>query len=998
MTGQRKALIIANDRYDHEGLRQLLSPVADAEALGRVLGDADVGGFEVRVVHNEPAHVMGAHVEDLFSEAKPDDVLLVHLSCHGLKSESGELYFAASNTRPNRLGSTALSADFVQRCMRASRSRSIVLLLDCCYGGAFSQGVAVRATGDVNVLDAFPGGRLGGGRGRAVISASSSMEYAFEGDRLADEQGRSPSVFTTALVEGLASGDADRDEDGWVSLNELYEYVFDRVQERNPHQTPSRDVEMQGELYLARSRRRRLRPQPVPPDLRAAMAESSMFSRLGAVTELRARLVSDNLPVALGAYEALQEIAGGDIQYVAEAAAAALREAAVRPAEPELRFGAVTAGTEPDARVLPLLGPPLARACAYQASESWIVVTETAAGPSVSVRAHHVGAHRGTLTVKGPTGEVTVPIEVEVRAAPVAATPTPAVAIATAHVAPPPPREAPPEPMPRPVSAAPPPAVPVTAGPRQAPPVTPPPRPVPQPARPLPQPPAAERTPWWAAAVLAAGAIVLIVVNWPGDTATRLAWHDSDTGWEVYRGTDDPFILASVLALAGALASPLVARAGRVALGVLAGGAGFLAMTAATLIIGDVTGDELGYWLVTLSMSLALAGLALFVVRPRGPFGWPPWPVAALVVAGGLLLVASPSVTEGGVSYLGITHGAAALEPLALIPVALLALATLDRPTRLFLGAAAITAALVDIVAQIPAWEADMNAGFWLAVVGNAVVIGAVGVGLAFPPRHVAGAAPRMPWAGVIGLGGAGLVLLFVNGQAIVEGQKLWYDTEQGSPSLLRQSYDGTVYTALALVSAALLARASAYAAGAVAGAAVLFATTGTVVLSGGLAYDASATVWTATLVTAMAALLGLTVAWNRWRPGGALGPPAAVPAVLVVAGFVALLAAQFVTVEDQTSAGTYIGPLVVLLPLVPTVLGAVAAASRDQETRRTAVGATGAYGALFAIACCYPIFADEARLYWVALLAGHLVVLAAAVAAALRPAASPAASLAGQS
>jgi len=54
------------------------------------------------------------------------------------------------------------SADFVQQCMRASRSRSIVLLLDCCYGGAFSQGVTVRAAGNVNVLDSFPGGKLGG--------------------------------------------------------------------------------------------------------------------------------------------------------------------------------------------------------------------------------------------------------------------------------------------------------------------------------------------------------------------------------------------------------------------------------------------------------------------------------------------------------------------------------------------------------------------------------------------------------------------------------------------------------------------------------------------------------------------------------------------------------------------------------------------------------------------------------------------------------------------
>ncbi|XVU23777.1 caspase family protein [Actinoplanes sp. CA-054009] len=246
----RKALIVANDTYEHEGFRRLLAPAADASALADVLGDPNIGDFDVRVVSNEPAYVIQERIEDLFADSRPDDVLLLHFSCHGLKGESGELFFATTNTRPNRLGSTAVSADFVQRCMRSSRSRSVVLLLDCCYGGAFSRGVRVRAAGDVDVLDNFPGGS----RGRAVITASSAMEYAFEGDQLADDQSR-PSVFTSALVEGLATGEADRDQDGWVSLNELYDYVFDRVRERTPHQTPSRDIEMQGELYVARSRR-----------------------------------------------------------------------------------------------------------------------------------------------------------------------------------------------------------------------------------------------------------------------------------------------------------------------------------------------------------------------------------------------------------------------------------------------------------------------------------------------------------------------------------------------------------------------------------------------------------------------------------------------------------------------------------------------------------------------------------------------------------------------
>jgi hypothetical protein len=413
VSGQRKALIVANDEYEQEALRNLLAPAADAEALGRVLGDRQIGEFTVQVVRNEPAHVIQAHIEELFSESRPDDVLLLHFSGHGLKSESGELFFAASNTRPDRLGSTAVPADFVQRCMRASRSRSVVLLLDCCYGGAFAQGVRVRAAGDANVLDSFPQERTGGGRGRAVITASSAIEYAFEGDQLADDRRRRPSVFTSALVEGLATGEADRDEDGWVSLNELYDYVFDKVREQNPNQTPSRQVELEGELYLARSRRRRIRPAAIPPDLQAAVTDPNMYTRLGAVSELQSRLASDNLPVAAGAYEALTDLARTDIRYVADPAAAVLSLAALHPEETELHFGERRQGSAPPHRTVRLLGPPIARACVPRASHDWIRVDEIAEGFDISVDTATAGVLRGTVDLKGPTGEVVIAIDVE---------------------------------------------------------------------------------------------------------------------------------------------------------------------------------------------------------------------------------------------------------------------------------------------------------------------------------------------------------------------------------------------------------------------------------------------------------------------------------------------------------------------------------------------------------------------------------------------------------
>lgn len=257
MSGERDALIVATGEYENPEFARLPGPTEDAEALNKVLGDPEIGDFAVQVVRDEDAHVIRERVEDFFSDNHPDDVLLLHFSCHGVKADSGQLYFAARNTRPNRLQSTAVPAAFVQDCMRASRARSIVLLLDCCYGGAFSPGVKIRATRAINVFDSFPDATAAR-RGHVVITAATATQYAFEGEHLSGDGIPQPSVFTQAVVDALNTGDADIDGDGWISLSELYKYVYDKVRERNPNQTPSRLGETQGELVVARARRRKL--------------------------------------------------------------------------------------------------------------------------------------------------------------------------------------------------------------------------------------------------------------------------------------------------------------------------------------------------------------------------------------------------------------------------------------------------------------------------------------------------------------------------------------------------------------------------------------------------------------------------------------------------------------------------------------------------------------------------------------------------------------------
>lgn len=318
---KRYALIIASYEFTDPGLSALRAPAHDAARLGEVLADPRIGGFDVRTLINTSAPEVNEAVEDFFADREPDDLLVLHFSGHGVKDEAGELHFATSGTRLNRLAGTAVSADFVARRMNRSRSRRIVLLLDCCYSGAFGRGMVARAGGSVGLEEQF------GGSGRAVITASSSMEYAFEGAAVADSSEGEPSVFTSALVEGLESGDADRDQDGHVGLDELYEYVYDRVRRVTPHQTPGKwMLDVRGDLRIARRARPVSVPAALPSDLQEAIDHTLPGVRAGAIPSLVRMLSVAHEGRVLAARLALRRLAEDDSRMVATAAAKALEE------------------------------------------------------------------------------------------------------------------------------------------------------------------------------------------------------------------------------------------------------------------------------------------------------------------------------------------------------------------------------------------------------------------------------------------------------------------------------------------------------------------------------------------------------------------------------------------------------------------------------------------------------------------------------------------------
>ena len=324
---RRSALLVANASYRDPALSQLRSPVHDTRALAEVLGESRLCGFDVDLLTDAEEPTIRRRVAAFFADRDPDDVLLLHFSCHGLKDQRGRLYLAAADTELRALSATGVPAAFIADQMSESASRRIVLILDCCYSGAFARGASVRGDRTVHIAEEF-----GSGTGRIVLTASSATEYAFEGDQLTPFEAR-PSVFTEALVSGLRSGGADLDGDGEITVDELYEYAFRRVREVQSGQEPRKwTFGMAGPLVLARS----TRPATLPDDVRADIASERVVLRLEAVTALAGLLSGGKPGMRDAASAALADLRDNDDSVrVRTAAASALGEAISPPNIPE---------------------------------------------------------------------------------------------------------------------------------------------------------------------------------------------------------------------------------------------------------------------------------------------------------------------------------------------------------------------------------------------------------------------------------------------------------------------------------------------------------------------------------------------------------------------------------------------------------------------------------------------------------------------------------------
>ena len=283
-------------------MAQLSAPGKDAEDFARVLKDKEIGAFDdVNILLNQSSSTVNEAIDEFFDQKKPDDLLVLYFSGHGVRDELGALYLAVKNTIRSRLRSTAIKSDYIRDVMDQSRSKRQVLILDCCNSGAFAQGTKAATGVSIGTASAFEGGY-----GRIILTASDSTQFAWEGDKVIGETDN--SLFTHFLVEGL-EGEADLDGDGRITVDELYDYAYEKVRFATPKQTPSKfSSKQQGEIVLRQSTRiENIKPMPLPDELIDEIEDTRPYVREAAVQKLEKILKGKNIGLARSANRSIGE-------------------------------------------------------------------------------------------------------------------------------------------------------------------------------------------------------------------------------------------------------------------------------------------------------------------------------------------------------------------------------------------------------------------------------------------------------------------------------------------------------------------------------------------------------------------------------------------------------------------------------------------------------------------------------------------------------------------
>lgn len=304
---KKYALLIGTSQYRDAMFTELVVPEKDVHAFKDVLKDKNICAFdEVETLLNPSYADVQRQIGKFFSDKKKDDLVLLYFSGHGLLGCNRDLYLALKETQYRYPLGTALEAAFIKRAMKESHSKRKLLILDCCYAGAFELGTKAGGSKGIGLQAVSPETFGVEGYGQEILSACGATQLSWEGDKITGETDK--SLFTHYLIEGLKTGKAAPEHEE-ITVEQLYHYAHDQVVDQTPKMKPERSVSRgQGRFVLARNPVPMVKVKTLPEEVEQALEDENPFAREVAVRRLGPWIQSDESTEVILAKERLLKL------------------------------------------------------------------------------------------------------------------------------------------------------------------------------------------------------------------------------------------------------------------------------------------------------------------------------------------------------------------------------------------------------------------------------------------------------------------------------------------------------------------------------------------------------------------------------------------------------------------------------------------------------------------------------------------------------------------
>lgn len=218
--GRRLALLIGNTKYEAEGLTKLVPPPNSIYDVADVLMNPNIGGFEeVTTLVDEPADAVRRTIAQFYANKTVDDQLLLYFMGHAALGKRGHLHLITTDTEPELLRGTSVPSTFIADEMDNSLSEKQIVILDCHFSDTAPSEAPGAIGRSIDTAETF----ARNGHQRIVVTAYDSTEYNWNNGHILGKA--EPSQFTRYFIDGLRSGAADANEDGKITIGELFDYI-----------------------------------------------------------------------------------------------------------------------------------------------------------------------------------------------------------------------------------------------------------------------------------------------------------------------------------------------------------------------------------------------------------------------------------------------------------------------------------------------------------------------------------------------------------------------------------------------------------------------------------------------------------------------------------------------------------------------------------------------------------------------------------------------------